>query len=93
MEILDTQKKICAGRGAAAGTLVFPSLRPKRPMSDNTFNMALRAMGYDGKTHVAHGFRATARSNLAEMGWKIPAIERQLAHTEKNEVAQAYCAG
>jgi len=69
---------------------IFPGMRPARPLSDNTLNMALRSLGYDGQTHVAHGFRATARSLLAEHGWPIPAIERQLAHAEKDRIAQAY---
>ncbi|RMF20770.1 MAG: DUF4102 domain-containing protein [Deltaproteobacteria bacterium] len=70
--------------------LVFPGARMRRPLSDNTFNMALRAMGYDGRTHVAHGFRATARSLLAEHGWPPEAIERQLAHVEQSKSVRAY---
>jgi len=69
---------------------IFPGLRPGRPLSENTLNMALRSLGYDGNTHVAHGFRATARSLLSENGWPIPAIERQLAHAERDAIARAY---
>ncbi|MDX8409796.1 MAG: integrase arm-type DNA-binding domain-containing protein [Mariprofundales bacterium] len=85
VEIINTVRDIYGEEG-----LIFPGTRPGRAMSDNTLNMALRAMGYDGKTHVAHGFRAMARSLLAENGWPIPAIERQLAHAEKDRIAQAY---
>src|SRR5690606_4690412 len=46
--------------------LVFPGLRPNRPLSDNTLNVALRTMGYDGNTHVAHGFRSSASTMLNE---------------------------
>jgi integrase len=34
------------------GRYVFASLRPGRPMSENTINMALRTLGYDGDTMV-----------------------------------------
>jgi len=86
LDILHAQE---AGR-RSMDEFIFPGMRPQRPLSDNTFNMALRSLGYDGSMHVAHGFRATARSLLAEHGWPIPAIERQLAHAEKDRIAQAY---
>jgi len=85
LHILRTQKECFPD-----AEFVFPGLRPKRPLSENTLNMALRSLGYDGNTQVAHGFRATARSLLAEHGWPIAAIERQLAHAEKDRIAQAY---
>jgi integrase len=62
------------------GELVFPSLRPGRPLSENTLNVALRSLGYDGKTHVAHGFRSTASTLLHELGFAPDVIETQLAH-------------
>ncbi|MDX8402631.1 MAG: tyrosine-type recombinase/integrase [Mariprofundaceae bacterium] len=70
--------------------LIFPGTRPRTPMSDATLNMALRALGYDNKTHVSHGFRATARTLLSEQGWPIEAIERQLAHAHQSRTARAY---
>src|SRR5690606_25067455 len=39
----------------ARGELAFPSLRPGKPLSDNTFNAALRTLGYAGNVHVSHG--------------------------------------
>ncbi len=61
-------------------------------MSENTVNSALRAMGYDTKTEVCgHGFRTMARGTLGESGlWSDDAIERQLSHTERNNVRAAY---
>jgi integrase len=59
-------------------------------MSENTVNIALRSLGYDGDTMTGHGFRAMASSRLNEMGWDERAIERQLAHAEANEVKGAY---
>lgn len=69
---------------------VFESVRPGRPLSDNTINTALRSMGFDGKTMVGHGFRATASTLLHEMGWPPEIIELQLAHRQRNQVAAAY---
>lgn len=61
-------------------------------MSENTVNSALRAMGYDTKTEVCgHGFRTMARGAMGESGlWNDDAIERQLSHSERNNVRAAY---
>lgn len=69
----------------------FPSLRPGRPMSENTINAALRTLGFDGETHVAHGFRAMASSLLNEHSDFSPdVIERALAHQDANAIRRAY---
>lgn len=73
-----------------AGELVFPALRKGRPLSENTLNVALRTLGYDGSTHVSHGFRSTASTLLHEMGWDSQVIELQLAHADRNKVRAAY---
>jgi integrase len=39
---------------------------------------------------TAHGFRATASTQLNELGWGVDVIERQLAHQERNRVRAAY---
>lgn len=70
---------------------VFPGARSRlRPMSNNTVCAALRRIGYDGDQMTAHGFRATARTLLAENGWKPDAIERQLAHKASGPLGAAY---
>lgn len=69
---------------------VFESIRPGRPLSENTVNSALKTMGFDGETMVGHGFRATASTLLHEMGWTPEVIELQLAHRQRNQVAAAY---
>lgn len=77
------------------GDYLFPSLRTwKRPMSENTLNAALRRMGYSGEEMTAHGFRASFSTLANESGlWHPDAIERALAHVEKNEVRRAYARG
>ena len=73
------------------GRYVFPGLRTAtRPMSENTGNAALRRLGYSGEEMTGHGFRSMAATRLNEMGWRIDAIERQLAHAETNKVREAY---
>jgi integrase len=76
--------------------LVFPSERQRgKPMSDNTMRRAIFKLGYDGEHEdkskaVPHGFRATAASILNETGFNPDAVERQLAHQERNGVRAAY---
>ncbi|MBS0194785.1 MAG: integrase arm-type DNA-binding domain-containing protein [Proteobacteria bacterium] len=73
------------------GRFVFPSERgAQRPMSENTLNLALRAMGYDGDTMTSHGFRTIASTLLHELGHSSDVIERQLAHKERNAIKDAY---
>jgi len=72
------------------GRHVFPSARgDARPMSENTINVALHAMGFKGEM-VGHGVRAMFSSSLNEQRFNPDAIERQLAHAEKNAVRSAY---
>jgi integrase len=59
-------------------------------MSDNTINSALRRLGYGSNDMTAHGFRSMASTLLNEQGWNRDAIERQLAHGERNQVRAAY---
>jgi integrase len=75
--------------------LVFASLRsPKRPISENTLNVALRAMGFSGDEMSSHGFRAMASTLLNESGkWHPDAIERALAHGDSDAVRGAYHRG
>ena len=73
---------------------VFPGLRPGKIISDNTLNAALRTLGYDTREDVTgHGFRATARTLLAEeLGFDPPVIEHQLAHAVPDTLGRAYIA-
>lgn len=73
------------------GRYVFPGARTNgRPMSENAVNAALRRLGYSGNEMTGHGFRSMASTLLNEQGWHRDAIERQLAHAERNAVRAAY---
>lgn len=70
---------------------IFRSVRTSdRPMSENTVNAALRRLGYTTDQMTGHGFRSMASTLLNENGWNRDAIERQLAHGERNSVRAAY---
>lgn len=74
------------------GRYVFPGLHSaERPMSENTANVALRRMGYDRDTMTAHGFRAMARTLIAErLNVATEVIEAQLAHAVPDALGRAY---
>ncbi len=74
------------------GRYVFPGRDPQKPMSDAAVNAALRRMGYDTKTEITgHGFRAMARTILAEeLHQKPEVIEHQLAHKVPDTLGTAY---
>ncbi len=71
--------------------LAFPSSwDPKRPLSENTLNMALRRLGYEKTEMSAHGFRRTASTILNGAGFNRDWIERQLAHASGDAIRGAY---
>lgn len=75
------------------GQYVFPGLRTgERPMSDNTVNAAMRRMGFASDEMTGHGFRAMARTLMAERMPGIPAevVESQLAHGKSGPLGAAY---
>lgn len=75
-----------------AGQFVFPGARSVlRPMSENAILAALRSLGYEKEQMTGHGFRAMARTILAEVLQFPPEyIEHQLAHTVKDPLGRAY---
>ncbi len=74
------------------GNLCFPGQRDHdRPMSENTINAALRSLGYTNEQMTAHGFRATARTIMAEaLNIDPNVIEAQLAHAVRDPLGRAY---
>jgi integrase len=70
---------------------VFPGVRdPRRPMSENTVNGALRRLSYTKEQMTGHGFRHLASTRLNELGWNPDAIERQLSHRDRDEIRGTY---
>lgn len=71
--------------------LVFPGIKNSlNPISENTMLYAMYRLGYHSRATV-HGFRAVF-SSIANESKKFDkdAIERQLAHQEKNKIRAAY---
>jgi integrase len=64
-----------------------------KPMSSSTVNHALQALGWDTQKDITgHGFRATARTIIAERLKQFPDayIERQLSHKVQDPNGTAY---
>lgn len=79
VQVLRTMQTLSGDR-----ELVFPSpFYPSKSLSENTFNSALARMGFKGAA-TAHGFRALFSTVANECNWNPDAIERQLAHIERN---------
>jgi integrase len=78
--------------GGEGRRYVFPSLLTgERCMSENTVRGALRRMGYGNDDMTAHGFRAMARTLIAERLCVAPeVIEAQLAHAVGDALGRAY---
>ncbi len=75
------------------GRYVFPGARSfHRPMSAGTINAALRRMDFGSDEHVGHGFRAMARTMLAERikGIDKDMVEAQLGHGKSGPLGSAY---
>ena len=74
------------------GILLFHGERSHdRPISDNTLRAALLTLGFGPDVQSVHGFRATARTLLAEELNVDPlVIEAQLAHAVKDANGRAY---
>ncbi|MGH8491958.1 MAG: tyrosine-type recombinase/integrase [Moraxellaceae bacterium] len=74
------------------GRYVFPSNKSDAlPMSSNTILSALRVMGFEKDKMSGHGFRAMARTMIAErLRYPDVAIELQLAHQVRDIHGHAY---
>ena len=68
-------------------SFVFFGTRPKKPVSLMAMPMLLRRMKIDA---TVHGFRASARSWMADQGVAFELAEACLAHQVGNAVVQAY---
>ena len=72
--------------------LVFPGERQRdKPISENSVRTALISMGYTPDIQTWHGFRATARTMLAErLEYDPLVIEAQLDHAVRDANGRAY---
>lgn len=72
------------------GLMVPSMIKPGQPISPTTINKAFEHMGYAQGVITGHDFRATAHTHLAGKGYNEKAIERQLAHIERDKTTRAY---
>lgn len=69
---------------------VFPGRNDKKKsISENAVLLVIRQIGYEGLAS-GHGFRHQFSTILNENGWPKDAIERQLAHSESNNIRGIY---
>ena len=69
---------------SGVSNLLFPGRNSfSKPISDNTFNTALKRLGYDGKQDP-HGFRHIASSQFNKKFSGVPqVVESALSHLKK----------
>ncbi|MDR3571709.1 MAG: tyrosine-type recombinase/integrase, partial [Candidatus Pacebacteria bacterium] len=71
--------------------LVFASIRsPRRSLSENAMNSALRRMGYTTDEMSPHGFRSSASTILNSRGFNPDVIEAALGHQDEDEIRRIY---
>ncbi len=86
---------------AGPASLVFPSSKPGKPLSDMTLSMLIRRMNGDadppawrditGRPIVPHGFRSTFRVWAGEeTAYPREVVEAALAHVLRDKVEAAY---
>lgn len=72
-------------------SFIFPHInKTDRVISDNSMLGALRALGFSKEEMTIHGFRATCKTELLELGYPLAWIEKQLAHAPKEAHGRAY---
>ncbi|WP_313024286.1 tyrosine-type recombinase/integrase [Pseudomonas lopnurensis] len=62
---------------------------PKKCISENTLNAALKRMGYEGLL-TGHGIRATISTALNEIGYLKTWVDAQLSHADPDKVSATY---
>jgi integrase len=73
--------------GRKPGGFVFASSGKAGFLAENTLRLTLHRLGFPV---TAHGFRSLLTDLLNESGFNRDAVERQLAHVEKDKVRRAY---
>ncbi|SDZ58449.1 Integrase [Jannaschia faecimaris] len=83
LKILEEAK--CLSDGS---DLVFPGMKPGRPLSDMTLSKLIKELGYQADVH---GFRTSFRTWAQEKtNLQGEVVEKALAHAVKNKVEAAY---
>ncbi|GHT89489.1 hypothetical protein AGMMS49960_00010 [Betaproteobacteria bacterium] len=91
VEILNELALITRPIGEPGNALVFPGRNEGCPFSEDMLNKGLRELGYGNEIMTVHGFRASARTMLAEnLEYPAEIIEHQLAHAVRDSNGEAY---
>lgn len=85
LSLIKRLKKIVGENG-----YLFPSpTKPNQPISGPMWGKAIQRLGFKGEI-TPHSFRATASTELNELGYRSDWIERQLAHVPKDSTRASY---
>ena len=89
---MTSARQLIRSRYTGSRELVFPGeRRSEQPISENSVRTALISLGYTPDIQTWHGFRASARTMLAERLECDPLIiEAQLAHSVRDANGRAY---
>jgi len=89
-QALDILRALQAYTGGSG--LLFPGERQRdRCISENTLRAAMLTLGYSADVQTIHGFRASARTLLAEiLEFPTELIEAQLAHAVRDSNGRSY---
>jgi len=74
IKILSELREVTGGKD---DDYVFPTVRKGRFLSENAFKVALANMGFTGDQMTPHGFRKTAATQLASLGYPRHLIRMQ----------------
>lgn len=62
---------------------------PRKRISENTLNAALKRMGYEDRL-TGHGIRGTISTALNEIGYPLNWVDAQLSHADPHRTSAAY---
>lgn len=88
-QAVDIVRELLDAMFAAQRYLFCHRSEPRQAVSENTFNGALKRMGYQGRL-TGHGIRGTLSTALNELGYNKDWIEAQLSHTDKDRIRATY---
>jgi len=89
VQAVEVVRHLLRQRGPAQHYLFRHDIDPKKRMSENTLNTALKRLGYRDLL-TGHGVRATMSTALNEIGYPKVWIDAQLSHVDPNKVRATY---
>lgn len=89
MQAMEIVRHLLSNLVPAQHYLLRHDIQPKKGISENTLNGALKRMGYCDLL-TGHGIRGTMSTALNEIGYPKPWVDAQLSHVDPNKVSATY---